>query len=87
MILALLALLVGGQVATIEFLKTLQVLSPGTTDLILDETFHTRSWLSANETAGAGPADAGRHVRSGAGRDVRPNSVRESHNDLSTARA
>jgi CxxC motif-containing protein (DUF1111 family) len=30
--------------AVIEFLKTLQVLPPGTKDRIVDETFHARSW-------------------------------------------
>jgi cytochrome c peroxidase len=30
--------------AIVEFLKTLQVLPPGTTDRIVDETFHPRSW-------------------------------------------
>ena len=30
--------------AVIEFLKTLQVLPPGTTDRIVDETFHARTW-------------------------------------------
>ena len=30
--------------ALIEFLKTLQVLPPGTKDRIVDETFHARSW-------------------------------------------
>lgn len=30
--------------ALIEFLKTLQVLPPGTRDLVVDETYHARSW-------------------------------------------
>ena len=30
--------------AVIEFLKTLQVLPPGTNDRIVDDTFHARSW-------------------------------------------
>jgi hypothetical protein len=30
--------------AVIEFLKTLQVLPPGTTDPVVDETFHARTW-------------------------------------------
>jgi len=33
--------------AVIEFLKTLQVLPPGTTDRIVDETFHARTWPPA----------------------------------------
>jgi hypothetical protein len=31
----------------IEFLKTLQVLPPGTKDLIVDENFHAREWPPA----------------------------------------
>lgn len=30
--------------ALIEFLKTLQVLPPGTTDRVVDETFRARAW-------------------------------------------
>jgi Di-haem oxidoreductase, putative peroxidase len=33
-----------GQDALIEFLKTLQVLPPGTKDLIVDDQFHSRRW-------------------------------------------
>jgi hypothetical protein len=35
--------------ALIEFLKTLQVLPPGTTDRIVDEAFHARSWPSSDK--------------------------------------
>jgi hypothetical protein len=38
------ALSSGKQDALIEFLKTLQVLPPGTKDLIVDEKFHAREW-------------------------------------------
>lgn len=34
----------GYQDALIEFLKTLQVLPPGTKDLIVDENFQAREW-------------------------------------------
>src|SRR5258708_7050870 len=33
--------------AVIEFLKSLQVLPPGTKDLVVDETYHGRSWPTA----------------------------------------
>ena len=33
--------------SVIEFLKTLQVLPPGTKDLIVDENFHAREWPPA----------------------------------------
>lgn len=38
------------QNALIEFLKSLQVLPPGTTDLIVDEHFRKKSWPPANLT-------------------------------------
>jgi hypothetical protein len=42
--------------ALIEFLKTLQVLPPGTKDRIVDEAFHPRSWPpSVMPTTTAGP--------------------------------
>jgi cytochrome c peroxidase len=37
-----------GQNALIEFLKTLQVLPPGTTDRIVDEHYHARAWPPVN---------------------------------------
>ena len=43
--------------AVVEFLKTLQVLPPGTKDRVVDETFHARTWPPAGlptTTAGAG---------------------------------
>ena len=36
-----------GQDSVIEFLKTLQVLRPGTKDLIVDENFRARPWPPA----------------------------------------
>ena len=41
------ALPVGEQDFMVEFLKTLQVLPPGTKDLIVDETFRGRVWPPA----------------------------------------
>lgn len=38
----------------IEFLKTLQVLPPGTKDRIVDENFKPREWPPAIQTSGAG---------------------------------
>jgi hypothetical protein len=35
--------------SVIEFLKTLQVLPPGTKDRIVDETFHARTWPPASD--------------------------------------
>jgi CxxC motif-containing protein (DUF1111 family) len=56
----------------IEFLKTLQVLPPGTKDRIVDETFHARSWPPAGSPPGTADAsDLGkelavpRHLRDG----------------------
>jgi len=34
------------QDALIEFLKSLQVLPPGTRDLIVDENYHAKVWAS-----------------------------------------
>ena len=50
------------QDALVEFLKTLQVLPPGTKDRIVDETFHARVWPpDTTLTNNTGPAEAGRH--------------------------
>jgi hypothetical protein len=38
------ALTAAEQDALIEFLKTLQVLPPGTKDRIVDENYHARTW-------------------------------------------
>ncbi|PYR74375.1 MAG: hypothetical protein DMF87_22980 [Acidobacteria bacterium] len=38
--------------AVVEFLKTLQVLPPGTKDLVVDERFQPRSWAAAPDAAG-----------------------------------
>jgi CxxC motif-containing protein (DUF1111 family) len=41
---AFLALPAAARDGVIEFLKTLQVLPPGTRDRLVDETYHARSW-------------------------------------------
>lgn len=46
------------QDALIEFLKTLQVLPPGTKDRIVDENYHARGWLPADHRAEPGHAGA-----------------------------
>ena len=46
------------QDAVIEFLHSLQVLPPGTTDRIVDETYHARNWPppAMTETSPAAPS-------------------------------
>lgn len=44
------ALSAADQDAVIEFLKTLQVLPPGTRDLIVDENYHLRTWPPPTKT-------------------------------------
>jgi Di-haem oxidoreductase, putative peroxidase len=47
------------QDSLIEFLKTLQVLPPGTKDLIVDEKFQSRPWPPLNATSDEPPARRG----------------------------
>lgn len=45
--------------AVIEFLKTLQVLPPGTKDRIVDETYHARFWPPKAESTAGGGSNSG----------------------------
>lgn len=51
---AFIALTAYGQDSLIEFLKTLQVLPPGTKDLVVDENYQPKRWVS-RETASVSP--------------------------------
>ena len=51
------ALPAGERDAIIEFLKTLQVLPPGTKDPIVDETYHARRWPPVSATLSQSPGE------------------------------